>query len=98
VTKDTIIKADRKANIVLSQTKKLSLKEWDKFESLIMQCHFWAMKPIDRQLGCDGAEWIIEAHLKGRYFFVNRWSPDKSNYSNCGKYLIELSGQKYEIY
>ena len=98
---DSLVIADRKANIVVNETKKLSAIEWKKFESLLTQCNFWSMNTTEKVNGNDGSEWIIEAHLQDKYAFVDRWSPSdrhQDNYANCGKYLIDLSGQKYEIY
>ena len=94
---DSIVKADRKANLILSQAKQLSAKEWEEFEFLLNTCSFWDMKPYEENHGLDGSEWIIEGHLKNKYWFVCRWSP-KDGIKTVGIYLIEKSGIKEEIY
>lgn len=95
--REVIKKADRKANIILNHTKKLTEKEWKEFETLLSNCSFWTSKPYIDVLGCDGSEWTIEGHLKGRYWFMKRWSP-RDNFRKAGEYLIHKSGLKEEIY
>lgn len=94
---DSVIKADRKANIILNQTIPLSNEEWEEFKSLLNAASFWTSAPLDTGSGLDGSEWIIEAHLKEKYWFVSRWSP-KGDIKKAGSYLIEKSGVEEEIY
>lgn len=94
---EVVKRADRKANIILNQTIKLTEKEWKEFETLLSNCSFWTSKPYIEELGCDGAEWTIEGHLKEKYWFVNRWYP-RDNFRKAGEYLIHKSGFKEEIY
>ncbi len=94
---DSVSKPDRKASIVFNETKQLSENEWNEFERLLNDCEFWSAKPIDESRGIDGVEWTIEGHLKSKYWFVNRWSPeDKFRYA--GNYLIEKSGFNSDNY
>jgi hypothetical protein len=94
---DSVSKPDRKANIVLNETKQLSEKEWNEFEKLLNDYSFWYAKPYEESSGLDGSEWTIEGHLKNKYWFVNRWSP-KDQFRKAGEYLINKSGLKEEIY
>lgn len=94
---DSVLKADRKATIVLNETKQLSEREWKEFEKIIAECSFWSSKPCVESFGLDGSRWIIEGHLKSKYWFVNRWSP-KDNFRKAGEYLIKKSGLKEEVY
>jgi hypothetical protein len=85
--------------ILMQPIRTLSLIEWTHFEKLLSTCHFWKMNPSQpwNEKGFDGSTWIIEAHQKNNYWFVNRWSP-RDDYRDCGEYLIKLSGLKEEIY
>ncbi len=94
---DSVVKANRQAKIILNQTKQLSNKEWIEFESLLNNCAFWTTAPTEEILGVDGSGWIIEGHLKNKYWFVDRWSP-KDRFFNAGEYLIRISGLNEEIY
>jgi len=94
---DSIVKADRKAEVIFTQTKQLSINEWNEFELLLKNCSFWNRLPFVDSSGIDGSEWTIEAHFKNKYWFVNRWSPD-DNFKTAGEYLIRKSGINEEIY
>jgi len=83
-----IRKAERKADIILNQTKKLTEKDWTEFETLLSNCSFWNSKPYIEESGLDGSEWTIEGHLKNKYWFVNRWSP-RDNFRKVGEFLIQ---------
>lgn len=97
---DSIVKVDRSANIILNETKDLSLDEWNTFEELIKQCDFWNMESTKMgERGLDGSEWVMEGHLKNKYWFVEKWAPDNNtNYRKCGEYLIKLSALNERIY
>ena len=92
-----IKKADRKADIILNQTTNLTVKEWVEFEALLNNCSFWTSKPYIESMGLDGSEWMIEGHLKNKYWVVTRWSP-KDNFRKTGEYLIKKSGLNEKIY
>ena len=92
-----IKKADRKAEIILNQTINLTEQEWDEFETILNNCSFWTSKPYIETLGLDGSEWIIEGHLRSKYWFINRWSPH-DNFRKAGEYLIKKSKFKEVIY
>lgn len=94
---DSVIKPDRKANIVMNETKQLSEKEWKEFENLLNDYSFWHAKPYEKSSGLDGSRWTIEGHLKDNYWFVNRWSP-RDNFRKAGEYLIHKSGLNEMIY
>ena len=90
----------RQAKIVVNKKKTLSIKEWEKFETLLQDCDFWKLSTpkSDKVLvHVDGSNWIIEGQLKNNYWLVNRRSP-KDNYRKCGEYLITLSGLNEKIY
>ena len=87
---DSIIKADRKADIVYSRRLDFTMTEWNFFDTLIKSANFWAIPPTVEVTGTDGSEWIIEAHLKDKYRFVQRWVP-KDKFKSIGNYLINSS-------
>jgi hypothetical protein len=94
---DSIVGPHRYAEFKINARKGVSLKEWDEFERILITSNYWDMTPVKKEYGNDGAEWIIEAHLSNKYWFVNRWSP-KDNIKSCGEYLIKLSGINEPIY
>ncbi len=96
---DMMIKyADRKATIVYYKRTALSTKEWNAFEQLLAKANFWMLPTRIDSGDSDGANWVIEAHLKNQYHVVSNHSPHDETYSNAGLYLIQLSGLQEEIY
>jgi hypothetical protein len=96
-TSENNIIADRMAEIVLNQKRDLSINEWNRFVTLIDDCSFWTATPSQTREGLDGSEWIFEGHLKNKYWFVNRWSPE-GKFKKLGVFLIEKSGLQEKIY
>ena len=90
--------ADRKANIIYNKSISLSKKEWREFEQLVAKAHFWTLPSKIDDGGNDGAQWIIEAHLKNKYHFVDYPTPYNNEYQKAGLFLIKLSGLKEEVY
>ncbi|MBK9247633.1 MAG: hypothetical protein IPM69_05855 [Ignavibacteria bacterium] len=93
---DTIVKNargsyTRKAYITYNKTIELTQKDWDDFEALLKECNYWNMTPFDteEQLGND--RWLMEAHLKNKYWFVHMYSP-MGAFKNAGDFLIRKSG------
>ncbi|SFF85398.1 hypothetical protein [Pontibacter chinhatensis] len=95
---DSVLSSTKfRGNIVMDETIKLSLHDWDTFENLLQETGYWSMAPSEDSFGMDGSRWIVEAHLKDRYWFVDRWSPD-NNFSRIGRYLVYRSGIKVDFY
>ncbi|RPD50654.1 hypothetical protein [Paracnuella aquatica] len=90
-------KADRCANMIFDQTRMLSLKEWNKFESMLREINYWEIAVYQIPTISDGANWTIEANVKEHYHFVSR--PGSAyELGEAGKYLIKLSKLKERVY
>jgi hypothetical protein len=61
------------------------------FLGLLQKTAFWTMQAEEMSNGDDGAEWILEGVQAGNYHVVERWSPEKDDYSRVCLYLLELS-------
>jgi hypothetical protein len=97
---DSVVKADRKASIVINTTKKLSKKDWNDFTALVDKCSFWDTEPYTRSkefVVFDGSEWVIEGHVKSKYWFVSKCSPH-DNFRELGLFLIDKSELKERVY
>ena len=89
---------DHEAIILSDEMKQLTIHDWEEFERLLENCSFWSMQPyIDNTNARDGSSRLVEGHLKEKYWFVNRWSPD-DNFSRAGEFLINKSGLEEIIY
>jgi hypothetical protein len=54
---------------------------------------FWSMPTFSEDRGLDGADWVLEAHLDGRYHVVDQWSPkDKDEYKKLCVWLLKEGG------
>ena len=84
---------DGAAIILSDETKYLTISDWEEFERQLENCSFWSMQPcIDNEgYARDGSSWLIEGHLKEKYWFVSRDLPD-TNLSNIAEFLINKSG------
>lgn len=83
--------ADRRAAIIYNKNISVSKNEWTEFEQLLTKAKFWSLPTRIDDGSSDGAQWIIEGHLKGKYHIVNYHSPGNSDYGKAGRFLIELS-------
>jgi len=100
--------------LIIHTKKMLSMEQWDHFCSLIEKINYWKMEAKEKDvlpkkekgvietvlIKSGGAQWILEGVRRGRYHFVDRWSPDQKNiFRQCCEYLLELSDLKLkEIY
>jgi hypothetical protein len=64
------------------------------FTALLNRVQFWQMPTESRQLGLDGAEWILEGVQRGNYHIVLRWCPSKTPFGEAGRSLFDLAGHK----
>ena len=87
------------AIILSDEMKQLTINDWEEFERLLENCSFWSIQPCldDDSYARDGSSWLIEGHLREKYWFVNRFLPD-NNFSRAGKFLINKSGLEEIIY
>ena len=90
--------ADRKANIIFNKDISLSENEWNEFEHLLAKANFWSLPTNIDDDDTDGAQWVIEGHLKNKYHVVDYHSPGNCEYAKAGLFLIELSELKEEVY
>jgi hypothetical protein len=71
------------------------------FLTMIEKESFWNIPTIEETdlIGLDGARWIVEGLVNGKYHVVDWWSPEKGSVRNIGLYFIKISGlNDHEIY
>ena len=82
--------------------KKISLKKWDTFEKKLALIDYWNMVTIDhKSTATDGAAWILEASVDGKYKVVERSGYIYPHYTDALMYLLKKSNlnlRKMEIY
>lgn len=79
---------------VVNSSQHLSTAKWDKLEFKLGRMNFWNMVTLDPEpRPMDGADWIFEAKVNGRYHFVTRQFGE-IDFRECCKYLLQLSKLK----
>lgn len=68
------------------EQKIIKSETWDKISEKIDSVDFWNIETHDPNMVLDGAEWILEVMIDGRYHFVTRNSPE----NNGGQAYAEL--------
>ena len=59
-------------------TRNVSDEEWNDLLSLLDNASFWELPTSHERATLDGARWILEASVDGRYHVVQRNSPDET--------------------
>lgn len=81
-------------HLIQNHSIKVSKDSVDHFLQLLDKAEFWSA-PTEQEdgIGCDGAQWIMEATKGGQYHVVDRWSPDEGPYRKAALFLaINLGG------
>ena len=86
---------------IANTTQSLNIAKWDYWEFKLGRINFRNKAALDSEpRGTDGADWILESKVNGKYHFVIRAGTDPG-FRECCKYLLKLSKLKIpedEIY
>ena len=76
------------------RNNEFAIKQEDfcEFLDLLEKANYWNLPVKNDDLGEDGAQWILEGIKNGRYYAVDRWTPEKGEYREACIYLLKLSG------
>ncbi len=83
--------------------KKLSIKNWDKFEEALTYSDFWGMKEFNDKHGFDGSSLDVYGCIKGKPWknaiktkaqHVYRWAAQPSSIFDAFILLLKFSGNK----
>lgn len=88
--------------LVVNHSKKLSKRQWQKFQELLHTLDYWNMLDYQVLVGSSGAYWILEGVSGNRYKVIDFWHPNLySDYAQTCRYLLSLTNlriKKKEIY
>jgi hypothetical protein len=89
---------------ILNRNIKVPKDAVDLFLQLLQKADFWNL-PTEQEsnvVGKDGAQWIMEGVLGGRYHAVDRWSPDDGPFRKAALFLAinlgDLNPRYQEVY
>jgi hypothetical protein len=77
--------------IARTDTREFAASEWNELRRLVDRADFWKMPTSTRDLGLDGAEWVLEGRASGVYHVVERWRPERGEYREIGLFLLRLA-------
>src|SRR6266480_5039902 len=67
-----------------------------RFSELLRAAKFWELPTNVPLLGCDGAQWVLEALTSKGYHVVDRWTPDQQGpdlqFRALGEWMLASSG------
>lgn len=72
--------------LIEDTSRPLTQQQADKFLATIQRLQLWKLPTHEtpETVGCDGAQWIIEAIKDGNYHVVDRWTPAKGAVHDLG--------------
>jgi hypothetical protein len=80
------------AQSALQFKKKLSLRDWKKFEQSLNDIDYWSMLPSEyKHKSTDGAMWVLEGAVEEKYQITIRPGDVYPKYTDCLKSLIRLT-------
>jgi hypothetical protein len=74
----------------------LSPEQWESLSTVVSRVRFWEMPAVDKRIGFDGEELIVEGLRRGAYHVVDRWSPETGDFRRLCRHLVDLSGLDVE--
>jgi hypothetical protein len=63
----------------------------------LSKVEFWDMPSIDKGMGLDGSQAVLEGVREGRYHVVDRWSPRGTPYAKLVEFLLKLCPNRADI-
>lgn len=83
---------DTATKILREERRKISRDEMNGIRMHFKVTDFFAQPSFEEsRVGNDGAQWVIEALMDGRYHVVALWSPDDRFIRRIGMHFIELA-------
>jgi hypothetical protein len=70
----------------------LTSSQVDELKKMLNDMSYWEQSTKLETMGLDGAQWIVEANLNGKYKIVDRWTNSDPAIQAWGMQLIVLSG------
>lgn len=88
--------------LVVNHSKKLSKRQWQKFQEMLQTLDYWEMLDYQVLVGTSGAYWILEGISGNRYRVIDFWRPNLyDDYAQTCQYLLSLTNlriKKKKIY
>jgi len=85
-------------NLIRDEQNVLTAKQVESLAYLVVQVDLWHLPAVvrlfypngDEMVGCDGAEWIVEARHNEIYHVTTQWSPEEGPVRRLGLAFLDL--------
>lgn len=80
--------------LMVNSTREIQVREVRRALDLLDEAKFWSAPAELRfdEVNLDGAQWIFEASVAGKYHVIDRWSPKRGPVRELGLYLVNVLG------
>jgi len=76
--------------------RRLSQDEANQFRRALSAANGLRLRAVSCRWGYDGAQWIFEGVDRGRYRYVERWTPDRGSVRALGLVMLSFTGWETE--
>jgi hypothetical protein len=78
--------------LVTDRKKRCDIQQWNETVRQLEGINFWKLPTDGLFFGSDGAQWIVEAKIEGKYHIIDRWSAKDSDIRKFCISLLSKSG------
>jgi hypothetical protein len=87
--------------LVTDRHKRIDIQQWDKMIQELERISFWRFPTNNPVFGFDGAQWILEVKIDGKYHLIDIWTAGESKIGKFCLNLLSKTGleiKKNEVY
>lgn len=78
--------------VAINKEVALSNQQWEGLTAFVSRARFWEMPIVDKRIGRDGEQLIVEGVKGGKYHVVDRWSPESGDFRKLCRHMVDLAG------
>jgi len=82
--------------LVVAEKNHLDSEKWNDIIKKLNESGFWKMPTNVPDFGLDGAQWVLEAKIGGKYHVVDRWAGYESEIGQFCLDLLKMTNLKIE--
>ncbi|HND21771.1 MAG TPA: hypothetical protein PLB18_20555 [Acidobacteriota bacterium] len=75
-----------------NQTRLLTEQEWEHFQMLLQQAHFWSMSSMETKPKNTATFFLLEGYKENHHHAVARFQPEEQGFLDSCRFLLKISG------
>lgn len=75
-----------------NQTRLLTEQEWEYFQMLLQQTHFWSMSSVKTKPKNTTTFFLLEGYKENHHHVVARFQPEEQGFLDSCRFLLKISG------